>query len=447
MTRTISHKHKILIVDDEREMCVSLSEILSTDHYTSVFTTNPKEAMSFFDKESIDLVIMDIRMPEIAGLDLLKVIKEKQPRVPVIMITGYASVENAVLAMKYGATDFFTKPLNLKKLTDEIEELFHIGSRHGDAAPLPAAKKMLTITPEMIRISETLEIAAQTNAPVLLSGESGTGKELAAHLLHFASERSQKPFIKVNCAAIPDTLLESELFGHEKGAFTDARETHRGKFELAHHGTIFLDEIGDMSGKTQAKILRVLQDHEFERVGGIKTIQSDIRIVAATNKDVHQMLEHNIFREDLYYRLAVISVHLPPLRERVDDIMFLAHHFRKYYNQLYNKDVRGISDEVERVFLKHSWPGNIRELKNCVERAIIFCRTPSIGLNDLPAQYHQLKQSGIPASAYDDTINNFNRNIILDALQKADGVKKKAAKLLHIDRKTLNHRMKTLGIE
>ncbi|MBN1799373.1 MAG: sigma-54-dependent Fis family transcriptional regulator [Spirochaetales bacterium] len=447
MTQGSSHNYKILIVDDKREMCISLSELLANENYTPCFTTNPLETLDIIKQEKIDLVIMDIKMPEIVGLDLLKMIKEQVPHIPIIMITGYPSLENAVRAMKYGATDFFTKPLNLKKLLEEIKRLFQISNHTIKCDALSETKKMLTITPVMTKIRETLEIAADTDAPVLLTGESGTGKELAAYLLHYSSRRKDRPFIKVNCAAIPDSLLESELFGHEKGAFTDAREMHRGKFELAHHGTIFLDEIGDMSSKTQAKILRVLQDHEFERVGGSKTIHSDIRIVAATNKDVHKLLSQKYFREDLYYRLAVISVQLPPLRERVDDIMFLAHHFRKYYNQLYQKNIQSISDKVELIFLKHNWPGNIRELKNCIERAVIFCRESSIRLEDLPAQYHQLQQNEKPLSTYQETISNFNRNIIMDALQKANGVKKKAAKLLNIDRKTLYHRMKTLGIE
>jgi len=447
MTQSSSHNYKILIVDDEREMCISLCELLANEDYASRFTTNPLQALTIIKEEKIDLVIMDIKMPEIVGLDLLKIIKEQIPHIPIIMITGYPSVDNAVRAMKYGATDFFTKPLNLKKLLEQIKRLFQISDHSAELMALPETKKMLAITPVMTKIRETLEIAADTDAPVLLTGESGTGKELAAHLLHYSSKRKLKPFIKVNCAAIPDSLLESELFGHEKGAFTDAREMHRGKFELAHHGTIFLDEIGDMSSKTQAKILRVLQDHEFERVGGSKTIHSDIRIVAATNKDVNKLLSENIFREDLYYRLAVISVQLPALRERADDVMLLAHHFRKYYNQLYNKNIQNISDEVELVFLKHNWPGNIRELKNCIERAIIFCRKSSITMEDLPAQYHQLSQKEKPQSIYEETIGNFNRSIIIDALQKTNGVKKKAAKLLNIDRKTLYHRMKTLGIE
>jgi two-component system response regulator AtoC len=447
MTQSSSYKHKILIVDDEREMCISLSELLSNENYSSFFTTNPNQALVIIEEEKIDLIIMDIKMPEIVGLDLLKKIKARAPYIPIIMITGYPSVDNAVRAMKYGAIDFFTKPLKIKNFIDEINRLFQISNHSIKTDKLPETKKMLTITPMMAKIRETLKIAADTDAPVLLTGESGTGKELAAHLLHFSSKRKHKPFIKVNCAAIPDSLLESELFGHEKGAFTDAREMHRGKFEIAHHGTIFLDEIGDMSSKTQSKILRVLQDHEFERVGGSKTFHSDIRIVAATNKDVHKLLSDNCFREDLYYRLAVISVHLPPLRERTDDVMFLAHHFRKYFNQMYNKNIQNISDQVELIFLKHNWPGNIRELKNCIERAVIFCKGSSITMEDLPAQYHQLKQGLKSLSTYEETISNFNRNIILDALKKANGVKKKAAKLLNIDRKTLYHRMKTLGIE
>jgi DNA-binding NtrC family response regulator len=384
-------------------------------------------------------------MPQMSGIDLLKVVKKQDAAIPVIMITGYPTVENAVRAMKYGAINFYTKPLKLSKLLKEIQELVTKSARkkHGENHE---KYTIVTQDPVMQDILDTIKKASPTTAPVLITGESGTGKELVANSLYFHSPRSNKPFVKVNCAALPDELLESELFGHEKGAFTGAVKARQGRFELADTGTIFLDEIGDMSLKTQAKILRVLQEQEFERVGGTTTLKTDIRIIAATNKELEKLIEQEKFREDLYYRLSVIPIHLPPLREKAQDVLLLTEYFVQHYNSVYHKKIQGISDEVRWFFCRHKWPGNVRELKNCIERAIIFCDKDVIVVNNLAAQYKKIIEDS-SSDDYEEALESLNREIILDALSKSKGVKKKAADLLNINRRTLYSRMKKLGLE
>jgi DNA-binding NtrC family response regulator len=354
-------------------------------------------------------------------------------------------VENAVQAMKYGAMNFYTKPLKLPKLLKEIRELAAQTSQKTSHRKDPR-RSIVTNDLAMCDILKTIDKAAPTAAPVLITGESGTGKELVANSLHHLSPRAKHPFVKVNCAALPDDLLESELFGHERGAFTGAVKERKGRFELAHTGTIFLDEIGDMSLKTQAKILRVVQEQEFERIGGTKTIKTDIRVITATNKPLDCFIQQERFRKDLYYRLSVIQIHLPPLREREGDVLLLSRYFIEQYNALYHKQIQGLSEEVRWFFRGHKWPGNVRELKNCIERAVIFCEHDRIGVNDLAAQYQEVIDNPNPGN-YEDALESLNREIILDALSKSKGVKKKAADLLNIDRRTLYTRMKKFGLE
>ena len=436
--------YSILLIDDELEMCLSLSDVLTAKGYTIRHTTNPLDVPQMLDREQIDLMIMDIKMPQMGGIDLLKAIKQQTSSLPVIMMTGYPTVENAVRAMKYGAVNVYTKPLKLPELLQEIQELAAKSARKRNR-PQYSKYTIITEDPAMHAILDMIEQASPTNAPVLIAGESGTGKELVAHSLQQLSPRANTPFVKVNCAALTENLLESELFGHEKGAFTGAAKERKGRFELAHTGTIFLDEIGDMSLKTQAKILRVIQEQEFERVGGSKTLKADIRIIAATNKDLAHLIEAGQFREDLYYRLSVITIHLPPLRERPDDILPLANYFIDHYNGVYQKAIHGLSDDVRWFFRKHSWPGNVRELKNCVERAVIFCQQATIEVESLATQYKRLIEHPDDGD-YEQALESLNREIILDALGKSKGVKKKAADLLNIDRRTLYNRMKKLGL-
>ena len=436
--------YPILIIDDEVEMCLSLAEFLRSKGYATLHTTNPLDVTRILQSEKVGLIIMDIKMPEMGGIDLLKVIKTSDPSLAVIMITGYPTVENAVRAMKYGAVNFYTKPLRLPELLKEIHELAAKSLRK-QKIPQKTRHTIISQNPDMQELLKTVHKASLTTAPVLVTGESGTGKELVAHAFHYLSPRAANPFVKVNCAALPEDLLESELFGHEKGAFTGAVKERKGRFELADTGTIFLDEIGDMSLRTQAKILRVIQDQEFERVGGTRTIRTDSRILAATNKNLEQLISSGQFREDLYYRLSVITIHLPPLRERRDDIPLLAEYFITHYNRVYDKQIRGLSEEVAWFFHTHKWPGNVRELKNCIERTVIFCEHDTIEIKNLATQYKKLIENP-PTDEYDDALEGLNREIILDALERSRGIKKKAAELLNIDRRTLYNRMKKLGL-
>ena len=435
---------KILIVDDELEMCLSLAELLESRGYDSEYATGTRDAEAHLNRERFDLILLDIRMPDGNGVDFLNVVKNRDRSIPVIMVSAYASVENVVRAMKYGAVNFYSKPIDLPALLDEISRLFTAEEELRDAVPGLAT---LTRTPSMKDLFNLIEKAAPTDAPVVITGESGTGKELAANTVHNRSQRRDAPFVKLNCAAIPESLMESELFGHERGAFTDARERRHGKFEQARGGTIFFDEIGDMNLGTQAKLLRVLQEKEFERLGGSETIAADVRVLAATNKNLRDMVRVGTFREDLYYRLSVITIELPPLRDRPDDVPVLTDFFVRMFNDRYGKSIAGVNEDTRRLFASHDWPGNIRELKNCIERAVIFCDEERIDPSDLPSQYREVDLSRRPASrSLDDATDEITRELIQDALDRAGGQKQQAAEILNIHRKTLYNKMKKLGM-
>ena len=433
----------ILIVDDEREMCLSLSEIFTSSGFHAMTATDPRCVPALIAERRPDLLVMDIRMPQQSGIDLLKAVKGRDRSLPVIMITGYPSVENAVAAMRFGALNVFVKPIKVRELVREVEQIRDSAARAG---PEKDAGSLVTGNPQMLRILGEIDRVAQTDAPVLITGESGTGKELAANAIHCGGPRSRMPFIKVNCASIPDTLLESEMFGHERGAFTDAIRQHVGKLELAGEGTLFLDEIGDMTLATQSKLLRVLQDGEFQRLGGAQTIRSGARVIAATNKKVDDLLAQKIFREDLFYRLSVVTIELPPLRERMDDIDRLLEHFLGVFNAKYAKNIAGVSDSVRDILIRHDWPGNIRELRNCIERAAIFCDGNLIADEHLPAQYLAVRDREFPDSP-ETVYERLSRQRIAEALARSSGEKQKAARLLNISRKTLYNRMKKLGME
>ncbi len=435
----------ILIVDDDQEVCLSLSEVLHGKGFSVRQSSNPEEVLPLLEREHIGLIIMDVRMPTIGGIDLLKLVRRRFDDLPVIMISGYASVENAVRAMKYGALNFYTKPIPITALLQEIQNLElseEIGRNSGPR------DSIITKDAHMQKILSLVAKAAPTEASVILTGESGTGKELVADLMHESSGRPRNAYVKINCAAVPENLLESEMFGHEKGAYTDARTQQKGKIEIADGGTLFLDEIGDMSLPMQAKMLRVLQDRQFTRVGGTEPIHADFRIIAATNRDLTEMIKRGTFREDLYYRISVITIHLPPLRDRREDIVPIANAFVRRFNQVYGKNHRGFSDDVVEVLERHSWPGNVRELKNIVERAVIFCESEEISLNDLPEQYHIVEQqAGNAAGSLQDLAAASSRAVIEEALKRSNGVKGEAARRLNITRKTLYNRMKKLNIQ
>ena len=437
-------KPAVLVVDDEEEMCSSLVELFQDEEFHAFATTDPVAVLDLLFHTHIDLILMDIRMPEIGGVNLLQSVKEQHPHIPVIMITGYPSVETAVRAMKYGAVNYYTKPLKLNKLLQEMRQLLlnknRIGPKHEQQTTFVARD------PSMVRIMETIQRAAEVDAPVLITGESGTGKELVAEAIHAGSSRRVKPFVRVNCAAIPETLIESELFGHEAGAFTDAKSQRKGRFELADQGTLFLDEIGDMSLSTQARILHALQEKTFERVGGGESITTEARFVAATHRDLRHMIDTGQFREDLYYRLAVITIHVPPLRERGNDIEHLVDYYLEFFSRKYEKIVTAVASDVRIFFRRHDWPGNVRELRNCIERAVIFASDGKITFSHLPAQYEKLMNEERPVPQESELLK-LNKEIIRDALSRSGGVKARAADLLNISRKTLYNRMKRLGME
>jgi DNA-binding NtrC family response regulator len=434
----------VLIVDDEQEVCLSLAEVLQSKGYTPLSQSDPREVLALLREKNVDLILMDVRMPQIGGIDLLKIIRKTHPLLPVIMISGFASVESAVRAMKYGALNFFTKPVQLSELLQEIR---HLESSVRMKRPVAGAETIITRNPKMHEVLSLVEKAAPTDASVVIIGESGTGKELVADLLHHASRRRHNAYIKVNCAAIPDNLLESEMFGHEKGAFTDAQSQQKGKIELADGGTIFFDEIGDMSLPTQAKMLRVLQEKHFTRLGGSVPIRADFRVIAATNKNIESLVPQGAFREDLFYRLSVITLKLPPLRDRREDIIPLASYFVREFNQVYGKNVRGISESVMEMVMEHSWPGNVRELKNIIERAVIFCETDLVEARDLPEQYRIADRSTAGFDAIREFSAEKSRAVIREALRQTNGIKGEAARLLKITRKTLYNRMKRLNLE
>ncbi len=437
-------KKNVLIIDDEIHFCKSLTEILESEGLTAFSSTNPSRALQIIRENDVDLIFLDVKMPGQSGIELLRGIKARDPGIPIIMITGYPSVDNIVQSMKMGASTVFAKPPNIDELIRETKTLLDSRNqkRTGGRAVKP---RIITQNKTMGEVLKAIARIAPIDAPVLITGESGTGKELCANAIHELSQRKEKPFVKVNSAAIPETLMESELFGHEKGAFTDAVSARQGRFELADGGTIFLDEIADMTLNNQAKILRVLQEKEFERVGGSRVISTDIRIVAATSKNLPRLIQSGRFREDLYYRLSVITLEMIPLRERRDDILLLAQSFIDHFNEVYAKRIADMSDEVRRFLLHHDWPGNVRELRNCMERAVIFCETNVISRGDLPSQYHDLIDTRATGD-YQQASAIFNRDIILDALERSKGRKAKAAELLRINRRTLYNRMKRLGL-
>jgi DNA-binding NtrC family response regulator len=434
-------KREILIVDDDRSVCESLSDLLRGKGYGVSVVTDPAAAVAAIDTHKTELALVDLRMPGIGGIELLRLIKSRMPDLPVVIITGFATVDTAVAAMKYGAADVFTKPIKSSALLSQIQRIL---SERPVRVELHAEERILTTDPLMLGALTLVERAAQTDAPVLIRGETGTGKELVARMIHRRSARHASSLVAVNCAAMPDTLLESEMFGYERGAFTDARERKRGLLEVADGGTIFLDEIGEMSLTTQAKMLRVLQEKSFTRLGGVETIHSDCRVVAATNRDIEAAIGTGLFREELYYRLAVVEVRIPPLRERPGDILPLAEHFLAEYAQAYGRGSLSLSPEVADTLRGHRWPGNVRELKNLVERAVIFCEKGPIELSHLSPQYRAT--GNLAEVELSDKFASSARTIIAEALSRAGGSKSEAARMLHIDRKTLYNRMKKLDM-
>ncbi len=437
----------ILIVDDEVEMGLSLAKLFRSEGMECECAAGAAEAHAVLARNPrIRLVFLDVRMPGMDGIAFLRTIKEEFRHCNIIMISAYPSLPDTVQAMKLGATNFFAKPLDLDQLLAEARGLLESGRRGEENGGAEGERGIISRDPALLRLKKQIVTAAPTPAPVIITGESGTGKELVAEQLHRLSDRRDRPFIKINCAAIPQELLESELFGHEKGAFTDAKTRRAGKFERADGGTVFLDEIGDMTLSTQAKILRAIQEQEIEPIGGDRLVKIDIRIISATHRDLAGMIAAGTFREDLYYRLSVIGFHLPPLRERGSDVELLIGHFIGQFSAQYGKRIDGVEPEVLESLRRHSWPGNVRELRNCVQRAVIFAEGGRLTMGDLPGQYGRLAEIA-GAGGYQTAVHAAEKSVIIHALEKAQGVKWKAADELHIHRKTLYNRMKKLGID
>jgi len=455
-------KDKILVADDEQSMREFLDIMLKKEGYKVSLASNGEEVAKLVENDLFDLVLLDIRMPKLDGIASLKKIKATAPETVVIMITAYASADTAIKAMKEGAYDYITKPFkvdeikliiknalekkNLQKenilLKQAVRDRFHFGNIIGQS-------------PKMVALYDLLEKVSPTKTNILITGESGTGKELVAKAIHYSSPRKDKPFVTLNCGAIPESLIESELFGHMKGAFTDAIATKKGLFEVADEGTIFLDEISELPLLMQVKLLRVLQDKEFKRVGGTEDIRVDVRIIAATNKELEEAVKEKHFREDLFYRLNVIQIKLPPLRDRREDIQTLANHFLKKYSQELSKNISKISPEALQILLNYEYPGNVRELQNIIERAVALESSPDLTAHNLSSYLSEqpLLRKGpidieIPNEGIDleKMVEDLERTLLLKALDRTKGIKKKAAELLHINFRSMRYRLEKYGL-
>jgi len=453
-------RQKILVVDDEQLIRWSLEQNLKKQGYEVFTAGSGEEALRLVREELPELVLLDIQLPGINGLETLERIKEHDEEVTVIMVTALGVLETAVKAMRLGAYDYINKPFNLDELAIVIKKALETGQLKREVAHLRSEQtrkygitNLIGQSQHMQNVLAMVEKIARSDAStVLIQGESGTGKELIAKAIHWESARAEKPFMAINCAAVPETLLESELMGYEKGAFTDAKVQKKGLFETADGGTIFLDEIGDMDPGMQAKLLRVLEERAFRRVGGTKEIPVDVRIISATNKDLLKAIEEKTFRNDLYYRLQVIPIFLPPLRERREDILPLAEHFIQHFNREFGKNVRGISKMAEKFLSDYPWPGNIRELKNIIERAIILENEETLLLEHLPQELVAktgLSGSGGPAGfrlpPEGIDIEDVERELIRQALEISEGNQSKAARKLSLGIDAFRYRMKKFG--
>ena len=442
----------ILVVDDEEIVRSSLVDWLREDGYHAEAAENGFEALEKLREKPWDIALVDLKMPKMDGLELMERMKELKPDIQVIIITAYATVHTAVQAMKMGAYDYLVKPFNpeeisllINRLIESKELVKEISYLRKELAKQYQFHDLISKSPKMQKIFEFARTVAKSNSNILILGESGTGKELLARAIHNESLRAAGPFVAVSCVALPETLLESELFGHEKGAFTDAVTQKKGKFELAHGGTLFLDEIGDISPKLQLNLLRVLQEKEFTRVGGTKPIRVDVRIIAATNRDLKKAVEEGKFRDDLYYRLNVISIQIPPLRERKEDIPLLVHRFIEKCNIELGKRVEKISEEALKTLMKYDWPGNVRELENVIERAMVITKGTLIKPEDIQISAEPSKE--IRVEGEDRSLRAVERAHIQRVLEENDWNIQRSAQILGIDRVTLYKKIKKYGLK
>lgn len=457
----------ILICEDDSENLRSLSKALEKVGYEVHPFQDPREGVSYFHShDTVDLVLTDLRMPGMDGMEVLKKVKESEPGVPVLLITAFGSVESAVQAMKVGADDYLAKPVDLYELRRRVQALIEKRRLKFEVDELKARlderfgfDQIVGSAHTMRDLFQQVRMVARTKATVLINGESGTGKELIANAIHQNSDRKRNRFLPINCAAIPGNLMESELFGHERGSFTGADRAHQGKFEQASGGTLFLDEIGELSQDLQAKLLRVLEERVVTRVGGTQPIPVDVRIITATHRDLALMVREGRFREDLMYRLKVVELRIPPLRERLEDIPLLVHHFIAQFNREHGKEIKAVSPEVLKELASHSWPGNVRELKNVVERMVIFCAEDEIRLAHLPPGFGSApslvaapsfgplavppQAPGHPVQALDE----LEKQAILRALEETHGNKTQAARVLGIGVRTLHRKLKEYRYE
>jgi two-component system, NtrC family, nitrogen regulation response regulator NtrX len=451
---------RILVIDDEESILRSLEGALQDEGYEVAVAPSGEKALELVESEDPDLALLDIWLPGLDGIRILEILRGRYPALPVIMMSGHGTIETAVKATRLGAYDFIEKPLNLDKLLLALENAWKasrlVEENRFWRDQVDRRYSMVGSSPAMAELREQIRIVAPTRASVLITGENGTGKELVARAIHGASKRREGPFVEVNCAAIPEDLIESELFGHEKGAFTGAAARRRGKFDLADGGTLFLDEIGDMSLKTQAKILRVLQEMRFERVGGSRSRQVDVRVIAATNKELESEIREGRFREDLYFRLNVIPFVVPPLRERREDIRALVEHFLRLFCAEEKREPVGLVPSVMELLECYDWPGNVRELKNTTERMVILCRADELSVCDVPpgiraAAARQREDSG-PAAEEEglglkEARRGFERRYILQSLQANAWNVPQTADKLGVDKSSLYKKMKELEIE
>jgi len=448
---------RILIIDDEPLMRMSISDALKDDGYEVLEAGLGKEGITLFRDNSFDIVITDLRLPDLNGLEVLKACKRYSPDTMVILITAHGSVDTAVEAMKFGAYDYITKPFSMEELLLMVKRLMKMRALEQENELLKEQvgcryqfSGIVARSEAMNAVLEKVKTVSQTDSTVLIMGESGTGKELIANAIHCNSPRKNEPMIKLSCAALPETLLEAELFGYEKGAFTGAVKQKKGRFELADRGTLFLDEIGEMSPATQVKLLRVLQEKTFDRLGGTGTLSVDARIICATQRDLKKEVKLGSFREDLYYRLNVVPIVLPPLRDRRGDVMLLANHFLKIFSVQHNKTIKGFSVEAMEMVLKYPFPGNVRELENAVERAVVMGKGEEVQSWDLPEEINSEALKAInEIENYENlskAIKDFERQYIIKVLDETKGNRSLAAKLLGVSRKTLWEKCKVLEI-
>ena len=448
---------RILVVDDESLMRDFLSESLTSNGYEVDSAENGAKALELMKNESYDVILTDFKMPKATGMDVLRNSREKMPDCKVIIMTAYGTIENAVEAMKIGAFDYITKPFS-------VEEILLVVKRALELITLQIENRMMKSeleekygyqniigeSPAMKKVFDLIQTVSQSRSTVLLTGKSGTGKELVARAIHYLSPRKNGAFIKTNCAALPSELMESELFGHEKGAFTGAIRKYRGRFERANGGTLLLDEISEMSSVLQAKLLRVLQEREFEPVGSSETVKVDVRIIATTNCDLEELIKNGDFREDLFYRLNVISINLPLLRSRIGDIPLLARHFLEKYNRENGKAIEGISDEVLEMWQNYDWPGNVRELENTIERAVVMCKGKTLEISDVSFPGQRVSTStttntGLSEISMGYTIAEMERDLILRTLESQNGNRTTTAEILDISVRTLRNKLAQYG--